>query len=325
MTTSHKTVLLQESVDGLAIQKGDVVVDGTLGGGGHSEEIARRLGADITLVGIDMDEKAIKRASERISKITPHAHFVRDNFRNIKKVLKLAHINKVDRILLDIGLSSDQFEVSGRGFSFKKDEPLLMTFSDDPKSHTFTAWTIVNEWAEESIADVIYGYGEEQFSRRIAKMIVEERENRSIDTTYGEEQFSRRIAKMIVEERENRSIDTTFELVHIIESAVPFFYRKGKLHPATKTFQALRIAVNDELGALKEGIADGFDVLSTGGRLAVISFHSLEDRIVKQYFKKLKDEEKGTLVTKKAIIPTKEETKENPRARSAKLRIIQKN
>jgi len=299
MTTSHKTVLLQESVDGLAIQKGDVVVDGTLGGGGHSEEIARRLGADITLVGIDMDEKAIKRASERISKITPHAHFVRDNFRNIKKVLKLAHINKVDRILLDIGLSSDQFEVSGRGFSFKKDEPLLMTFSDDPKSHTFTAWTIVNEWAEESIADVIYGYGEEQFSRRIAKMIVEE--------------------------RENRSIDTTFELVHIIESAVPFFYRKGKLHPATKTFQALRIAVNDELGALKEGIADGFDVLSTGGRLAVISFHSLEDRIVKQYFKKLKDEEKGTLVTKKAIIPTKEETKENPRARSAKLRIIQKN
>jgi len=299
MTTSHKTVLLQESVDGLAIQKGDVVVDGTLGGGGHSEEIARRLGADITLVGIDMDEKAIKRASERISKITPHAHFVKDNFRNIKKVLKLAHINKVDRILLDIGLSSDQFEVSGRGFSFKKDEPLLMTFSDDPKSHTFTAWTIVNEWAEESIADVIYGYGEEQFSRRIAKMIVEE--------------------------RENRSIDTTFELVHIIESAVPFFYRKGKLHPATKTFQALRIAVNDELGALKEGIADGFDVLSTGGRLAVISFHSLEDRIVKQYFKKLKDEEKGTLVTKKAIIPTKEETKENPRARSAKLRIIQKN
>ena len=299
MTTSHKTVLLQESVDGLAIQKGDVVVDGTLGGGGHSEEIARRLGADITLVGIDMDEKAIKRASERISKITPHAHFVKDNFRNIKKVMKLAHINKVDRILLDIGLSSDQFEVSGRGFSFKKDEPLLMTFSDDPKSHTFTAWTIVNEWAEESIADVIYGYGEEQFSRRIAKMIVEE--------------------------RENRSIDTTFELVHIIESAVPFFYRKGKLHPATKTFQALRIAVNDELGALKEGIADGFDVLSTGGRLAVISFHSLEDRIVKQYFKKLKDEEKGTLVTKKAIIPTKEETKENPRARSAKLRIIQKN
>jgi 16S rRNA (cytosine1402-N4)-methyltransferase len=298
MTTSHKTVLLQESVDGLAIQKGDVVVDGTLGGGGHSEEIARRFGAGITLVGIDMDEKAIRRASERISKVTPHTHFVKDNFRNIKKVLKLAHLNKVDRILLDIGLSSDQFEVSGRGFSFKKDEPLLMTFSDDPKSHTFTAWTIVNEWAEESIADVIYGYGEEQFSRRIAKMIVEE--------------------------REHRSIDTTFELVHIIESAVPFFYRKGKIHPATKTFQALRIAVNDELGALKEGIADGFDALSPNGRLAVISFHSLEDRIVKQYFKKLKDDEKGALVTKKAIIPTQEETKENPRARSAKLRIIQK-
>lgn len=299
--TVHTTVLLHESVDGLNIQKGDVVIDGTLGGGGHSEEMVRHFGNDITLIGIDMDEKALARSRERIGKITPHAHFVRDNFRNIDKVLEKVmqkpnmHAN---RILLDIGLSSDQFELSGRGFSFKKDEPLLMTFADDPKHHPFTAWDIVNEWEETSISDVIYGYGEEQFSRRIARGIVEA--------------------------REVTPIDTTFELVHIIEASVPFFYRKGKLHPATKTFQALRIAVNDELGALKEGIRASFNILSPGGRLAVISFHSLEDRIVKQYFKQLKDEDKAVIVTKKAIVPTAEETKSNPRSRSAKLRIIEK-
>jgi 16S rRNA (cytosine1402-N4)-methyltransferase len=297
-STTHKTVLLQETIDGLNIQKGDVVVDGTLGGGGHSEEIARRGGKDITLIGIDMDDKALERARERIGKITPHAHFFKDNFRNIDKVLRKMGVDHADRILLDIGLSSDQFEVSGRGFTFKKDEPLLMTFSDDPTTHPFTAWTIVNEWAEESIADIIYGYGEEQFSRRIAKMIVEE--------------------------RAKRSIDTTFELSHIIESAVPFWYRKGKINPSTKTFQALRIAVNDELGALKEGIRVGFEMLAPKGRLAVISFHSLEDRIVKHFFRELKDEEKAILVNKKAIVPDIEEIRSNPRARSAKLRIIEK-
>lgn len=298
MSTTHHTVLLHESVDGLDIHKGDIVVDGTLGGGGHTEEIARRFGHDITLIGIDMDEKALERSRERIAKITPHAHFFRDNFRNIDKVVAKAGKGHADRILLDIGLSSDQFEVSKRGFSFRKDEPLLMTFAEDPKSQAFTAWDIVNEWEESSIADVIYGYGEERFARRIAKLIVEE--------------------------RQLRTIDTTFELVHIIESAVPFWYRKGRLHPATKTFQALRIAVNDELGALKEGIRAGFGILSTGGRLAVISFHSLEDRIVKQYFRELKEEGKVTLVTKKAIVPSEEETDRNPRARSAKLRIIEK-
>jgi len=303
VTTAHKTVLLQESIDGLAIQKGDVVVDGTLGGGGHSEEIARRFGHDITLIGIDMDDKALARAEARIAKVTPHALFFKENFRNIDKVLEKAEKKHANRILLDIGLSSDQFEISGRGFSFKKDEPLLMTFSDDPKSHVFTAGTIVNEWEEESIADIIYGYGEEKFSRRIAKGIIEAR-------AFG-------------------TIDTTFELVHIIEAAVPFWYRQGnnprKTHHATKTFQALRIAVNDELGALKDGISKGFDSLSSGGRIAVISFHSLEDRIVKQYFKKLKEEGKGTLITKKVIVPAREESKENPRSRSAKLRIIKKN
>ncbi len=299
MTTAHKTVLLHESIDGLGIMKGDVVVDGTLGGGGHSEEIAKRFGADIALIGIDMDAKALERAHERIGKIFPKASFFRDNFRNIDKVIEKAGLKAADRILLDIGLSSDQFEVSGRGFTFRKDEPLLMTFADDPAEHQFTAWTIVNEWGEESIADIIYGYGEEQFSRRIAKAIVAE--------------------------RATRSIDTTFELVHIIESAVPFFYRKGKLHPATKTFQALRIAVNDELGALKEGMKKGFELLSPKGRLAIISFHSLEDRLVKHFFKEQQAAEAGTLITKKAIKPSDDEIRANPRSRSAKLRIIEKN
>lgn len=297
-SSSHKTVLLQETIDGLNIQKGDVVVDGTLGGGGHTEEIAKRFGKDISLIGIDMDEKALALSEMRIKKITPHLLYFRDNFRNIDKVVLKAGFQNANRILLDIGLSSDQFEQSGRGFTFKKDEPLLMTFGSDPTLHPFTAWTIVNEWAEESIADVIYGYGEEHFSRRIAKAIVEE--------------------------RKNRTIDTTFELSHIIEFAVPFWYRKGKINPSTKTFQALRIAVNDELGALKEGIRVGFNCLSPGGRMAVISFHSLEDRIVKQFFKELKTTEKGIIVTKKAIVPQKEEIMSNPRARSAKLRIIEK-
>lgn len=299
MTTNHKTVLLHESIDGLAITKGDIVVDGTLGGGGHSEEIARCYGSDITLIGIDMDTEALKRSEERISKITPKALFFKDNFRNIDKVIEKAGLHQVNRILLDIGLSSDQFEISGRGFSFKRDEPLLMTFSNNPEDHTFTAKDIVNEWAEESIADVIYAYGEERFSRRIAKKIVEARE----------------IAP----------IETTFQLTAIVESAVPFWYKKGKINPSTKTFQALRITVNDELGALKEGIAKGFELLAPNGRLAVISFHSLEDRIVKYFFKEQQEKGLGTIITKKALVPSEDEKKENPRSRSSKLRIIQKN
>lgn len=298
MATNHTTVLLHESVDGLAISKGNIVVDGTLGGGGHSEEIAKLFGSDITLIGIDMDTEALKRSEERIGKVTNKAYFFKDNFRNIDKVLEKAGLQNADKILLDIGLSSDQFEISGRGFSFKRDEPLLMTFSEDIKDHKFTAKDIVNEWAEESIADIIYGYGEERFSRRIARAIVQA--------------------------RELRPINTTFELSAIVESSVPFWYRKGKINPSTKTFQALRITVNDELEALKEGIRKSFDLLSPNGRLAVISFHSLEDRIVKRFFKEKYDAKLGSLITKKAIVPTEKEKKENPRSRSAKLRIIQK-
>lgn len=296
--THHVTVLLHETVDGLDIKAGDVVVDGTFGGGGHSALIAEKFGDSITLVCIDQDKDALEQNKEKVAKFCKNAHFVESNARNIAEVLKGLGLAQANRILLDLGLSSDQFEISGRGFSFRKDEPLLMTFANDPSKHIFTAYDIVNEWGQESISDIIYGYSEEHFSRHIAQAIVEA--------------------------REVAPIKTTFDLVKVIESAVPAWYRKGRIHPATKTFQALRIAVNDELGALKEVLETGFELLAPEGRMALISFHSLEDRILKTFFKAKADEGKAVLINKKVIVPGREEEKVNPRSRSAKLRIIQK-
>jgi len=297
--THHITVLLHETVDGLDIHKGDVVVDGTFGGGGHSALIAEKFGDTITLVCIDQDKDALDQNKEKVTKFCKNAHFVESNTRNISEVLKGLGLTHANRILLDLGLSSDQFEISGRGFSFRRDEPLLMTFSNDSAKHIFTAYDIVNEWEQESISDVIYGYSEEHFSRHIAEAIVKA--------------------------RETAPIKTTFDLVEVIESAVPNWYRKGKIHPATKTFQSFRIAVNDELGALKEVLETGFELLAPEGRMALISFHSLEDRILKVFFKAKADEDKLVLINKKVIVPSREEEKANPRSRSAKLRIIQKN
>ena len=210
--------------------------------------------------------------------------------------------NGVDGIIFDLGLSSDQLENSGRGFSFMKDEPLLMQMKnsgkENPSLEDTTAKEVVNTWEEKSLADIIYGYGEERYSRRIAKAIVEARKS-------GE-------------------IKTTFDLVKIIESAVPAVYKRGRLHYATRTFQALRIAVNDELGVLKEGLEKGFNALKKGGRMSVISFHSLEDRITKKFFKELEKEKKAKLINKKPILAGDEELKNNPRSRSAKLRILEK-
>jgi 16S rRNA (cytosine1402-N4)-methyltransferase len=209
------------------------------------------------------------------------------------------NIKKVNGVVFDLGLSSDHFENSGRGFSFKKDEPLLMTFEKDLTKARFTARDIVNDWDEENIADILYGYGEEKFSRRIAKNIVEA--------------------------RKEKAINTTTDLVEIIEKSVPVWYKKGrKTHFATKTFQALRITVNDELETLKDGLKKGFDALEKQGRLVVVSFHSLEDRIIKNFMRDKKNEREGILITKKPIVPSREEIKENPRSRSAKLRIIEK-
>lgn len=290
----HKSVLLQETIDGLDIKAGDTVVDATLGGGGHAEEILRRFGDEVAVVGIDADSRAIERAEKKIGR-RDNFIAVCENFRNIDSALGSAGVEKADKFLFDLGLSSDQLQESGRGFSFQKDEPLLMTLASNPEKDATTAEQIVNEWSAASLESIIKGYGEERFAKRIAEALVQA--------------------------RKSARIETAAKLAALIESAVP---RRGKIHPATKTFQALRIAVNDEISALEEGLSKSFARLKEGGRIAVISFHSIEDRVVKRFFKEIAKRGEGKIITKKPITPQREEILENPRARSAKLRIIEK-
>lgn len=292
----HVSVLLKESTEGLALTEGRTVFEGTVGLGGHSRVLCEIIGKSGFFIGTDADQESLKIAEERLKDLPCKKLFVCDNFRNIDDVLAKASVEKVDAILLDIGLSNRQLDVVPRGFSFMRDEPLLMTFRSSGEG--LTAKEIVNEWAEESIADIIYGYGEERFARRIAKGIVEA--------------------------RKEKPIETSGQLAEIVKKCVPKF-GFSKINPATKTFQALRIAVNDELGALREGIAKGFEHLAPGGRMVVISFHSLEDRIVKEFFRQKASEGVATLATKKPIVPSDEEVKENPKSRSSKLRILIKN
>ncbi len=293
----HKTVLLHESIDGLDIHPGDVYLDGTLGSAGHALYAQEKVNGDLTIIGLDRDTEALERSKQRLGEST-RIILRESSYGNMDKVLDEIGIGKVNKIMLDLGLSSDQFETSGRGFTFKNDEPLLMTFKKDLTPEDLTAKQIVNTWQEESIADIIYGYGEEKYARRIAKAII----------NY----------------RAKKTIDTTGELVEIISQSVPVFYRKGRLHPATRTFQALRIAVNDELNTLKKGLEIGFERLEKGGRIAVISFHSLEDRIVKNFNKEKHEKESAIIHTKRPLVPSEEEIRENPRSRSAKLRILEK-
>ncbi len=295
----HAPVLLQETIEGLDLHEGDFVFEGTVGLGGHSEEILKHIGNGGVYIGTDEDAQALTYAKERLAKYPALKVFIEENFRNLDRVLDDAGYPQVDKILLDIGLSNLQIEGSGRGFSFKRDEPLLMTFVTLPREGDITAREIVNEWAADSLTDIITGYGEEKFAWRIANAICTS--------------------------RKTKPIETTVELAEIIKKAVPVFARSGKTHPATKTFQAIRIAVNDELGALREGLLKGFTRLAQGGRMAVISFHSLEDRIVKEFFKKQVVSGLGTVITKKPITPSDEEVARNPKSRSAKLRIIIKN
>ena len=296
--TKHVPVLLNEVIEGLNLHKGDTVFDGTLGGGGYFGKLCEIVGPDGTAIAVDQDLGSIKRVEEK-NDFRCQAHLINENFRNLDKVLTSLNQKQVQGVVFDLGLSSDQFEISGRGFSFKKNEPLLMTFNDKPEEAKFTARDIVNTWDEENIADILYGYGEEMFSRRVAKKIVEA--------------------------RKIKPINTTDDLVSVIESAFPVWYRKTrKTHFATKTFQALRITVNDEIGSLKEGLQKGFYSLSGGGRMVVISFHSLEDRVVKNFMKEKQLAGEGEIKTKKPITPTDRELQENPRSRSAKLRIIEK-
>lgn len=295
----HVSVLLHEVIEGLVLKEGETFVDMTINGAGHSSNIAPLLGKTGTLIGIDADETVLKRGGEKLKDALPTVYLVIDNFRNIKKVLVDLKITSVDKILFDLGLSNHELESSGRGFSFQKDEPLLMTFPSDPSKVTFTAQSIVNTWDEENLVSIIKGYGDEGFAKQIARRIVEV--------------------------RAEKEILTTKELVDVIASALPAWYRNGrKTHFATKTFQALRMTVNDEIQALEDALADAWEVLAPNGRIAVITFHSMEDRIVKRKWKELASGGAGTILTKKPIAPSREEMIQNRKSRSAKLRIIEK-
>jgi 16S rRNA (cytosine1402-N4)-methyltransferase len=294
----HKSVLLNEAIQGLDIREGDIFLDCTLGNGGHSLEVFKRFGTSVKIVGLDADSDAIARSAERLASFGCEIIAVAANFRHVSAVLDGLDIPKVDRVLMDLGLSSNQIEESGRGFTFQKDEPLLMTFSNELGDGSLTAQAIVNFWDEENLETILRAYGEERFARRIARGIVAA--------------------------REAGPIETTGELVEIVARSVPAVYRHGRIHFATRTFQALRMTVNDELQALAEGMEQAFERLNVGGRLAVISFHSGEDRIVKNFFRAKAAAGAGRLIAKKPLSATDEEIAENPRSRSAKLRIVEK-
>jgi 16S rRNA (cytosine1402-N4)-methyltransferase len=295
MEASHTSVMKSEVLEALALRPSDTVVDATLGGAGHFEALLEALGEDGVLVGIDADAAAVERAREvyardRRSK-RPVTHLINDNFRNLERILERLDIAHVDALLFDLGWSGFQV-ASSRGFSFQRDEPLYMTYAEGGE----TAADLINSLREDELADLIY--------------------------TYGEERFARQIARSIVEHRAKERLLTTGALVAAIESAVPGWYRRGKIHPATKTFQAIRIGVNDELGSLTSGLTTALRVLAPGGRIAVLTFHSLEDRVVKETFRAAVEAGQGTLPTKKPGTPSKHEIHENRRARSAKLRVF---
>lgn len=292
----HITVLKKEAVALLELRPDSVVVDATYGAGGHAREICSQLDSSGTYIGIDADQTAFADSFLHTQHDGPQFHLCNDNFANISEIVRSLHIREVDAILADLGWRTDQFTDGGRGFSFTADEPLAMTYGD-PSSYLFTAHDIVNGWSEEDIANVIYAYGEERYARRIARAIV----------------ALRRTAP----------IKTARELAALVAEAVPGG-RHSKINPATKTFQALRIAVNDELKVLETFIADAARLLAKDGVLAIITFHSLEDRQVKLAFRELAQTGEYELLTKKPIVPSEAELRENPRARSAKLRGIRK-
>ncbi len=293
---NHIPVLLNEAIDGLNLKSGDIVFDATLGGGGHAAEICKKVGHEGLLIGTDLDEEALRRAKEKVTEGNCSARFSKENFRNVDVVLHKEGIQKIDKALFDLGMSSFELEASGRGFSFRRDEPLLMTFNSDPNYGSRTAGEIVNEWTEEEIARLLREYGEERFARRIARAICAR--------------------------REEKKIERTSELAEIVNESIPARFQRGD--SSAKTFQALRVAVNDELNSLRDGLKSAARHLKEGGRIAVISFHSLEDRIVKHYFRELAAEGTFRIITKKPILPSSDEVASNPRARSAKLRIIEK-
>ena len=308
MEFKHIPVLLQECIEGLNIKESGIYVDGTLGGAGHSKKILEKLLPNGVLIGIDRDAEALKSAKEKL-KDYQNVKYVHGNHDDIKNILQDLNIEKVDGILLDLGVSSYQLDEVTRGFSYMQDAPLDMRMD---KTSKLTAEYVINNYTEEQLSKIIFDYSEEKFSRNIAKKICEY--------------------------RKNKKIETTKELTEIIESAIPGFAKKEG-HPAKRTFQAIRIEVNDEIRPLYNTVKNCIDILKPGGRLCIITFHSLEDRAVKEAYVNAQGKctcppglpycvcgykSLGKIITKKPILPTKEEMTENSRAKSAKLRIFEK-
>lgn len=307
---SHKSVLLYECMEGLNIHPDGIYVDGTAGGAGHSSEIAKRLGESGRLIALDQDEVAVKTATERLSVFGERATVVRSNFREVGSVCEMLGIGQINGMLLDLGVSSYQLDTAERGFSYQADAPLDMRMD---LRNPLSAYEVVNEYSEERIKRILFEYGEERFSGRIASAILKA--------------------------REQAPIRTTGELVRIVKSSIPAAARDGGHHPAKRTFQALRIEVNAELDVIEPAIRAAVSMLKPGGRIAIITFHSLEDRIVKQTFADLasgctcpKDfpvcvcgkRSQVKVITRKPVLPSREELEENPRSRSAKLRVAEK-
>ena len=310
MIFKHTSVLYDACIEHLNIDPKGIYVDGTLGGGGHASGICGALSAEGTLIGIDRDSDALLAAEERLAPYNCKKLFVQSNYADIKDVLDQLGINEINGALLDLGVSSFQLDNQERGFSYMEDAPLDMRMSQDD---SFSAYQVVNTYKEKELTEVIKKYGEEKWASRISKFIVDS--------------------------RREKPIETTGELVEIIKAAIPASARRSGPHPAKRTFQAIRIEVNDELGQLTRAVSEFCDVLADQGRLCVITFHSLEDRIVKDIFNKRANPctcpkefpvcvcgKKADIkkVTGKPIVPTEEELEENPRARSAKLRVIEK-
>ena len=310
MEFNHKSVLLDETIEQLNIKPDGIYVDGTLGGAGHSSYIVKVLSDEGKLIGIDQDEAAIITATERLAPFGDKVSIVRNNYCEISSVLDELGIQKVDGILLDLGVSSYQLDTAERGFSYMEDAPLDMRMD---RRQEITARDIVNDYSEMELFHIIRDYGEDRFAKNIAKHIVKA--------------------------RENKPIETTFELSEIIKAAIPAKVRATGGHPAKRTFQAIRIELNRELTVLKESLDEMIDLLNPNGRLCIITFHSLEDRIVKQNFKKNENpctcppdfpvcvcgkESKGKVITRKPILPSEKELEENSRSKSAKLRVFER-
>lgn len=310
MDFKHVSVLLNECIEGLAIKPNGVYVDGTLGGAGHAKHVCEKLSKEGHFIGIDQDHNALRVSKERLSDVAPEVSIVYSNFSSVKEVLDDLGVEGMDGMLIDLGVSSHQLDEPSRGFSYMHDAPLDMRMDQESD---FSAYDVVNDYSEQGICDLIRAYGEDKWAKRIATFIVKAREIKPIETTY--------------------------ELVEIIKNAIPYSARKDGPHPAKRTFQAIRIEVNKEIDIIKPTILDAVDKLKPGGRLCIITFHSLEDRIVKHTYKELEDPctcarqmpicacgkvPTVKVITRKPILPSEEELEFNPRARSAKLRIVEK-